>query len=79
VDDERCHELVVEEDLLLESVEHELGEVVDVGSLQDVVRSIWLELSFLEVSARTNKVRRDSYTARTDVKSDGAVVDCVPR
>ncbi len=54
MDDERCHELVIEEDLLLESVEHELGEVVDVGSLQDVARSIRLELSFLEVRSRTN-------------------------
>ena len=79
MDDERCHELVVREDLLLDSVEHELGEVVDVRSLQDVVRSIWLELSFLEVSAGTNEVRRDSHTARTDVESDGAVVECVPR
>jgi hypothetical protein len=44
-----------------------------------VVRSVWLELSFLEVSAGTNEVRHDSYTARTDVESDGAVVDGVPR
>ena len=79
MDYERCHEFVVRHDLLLESVEHELGEVVDVGSLQDVARSIWLELSFLEVSAGTNEVRRDSHTARTDVESDGAVVECVPR
>ena len=79
MDDERCHELVIGEDLLLDSVEHELGEVIDVGSLQDVARSIWFELSFLEVSAGTNEVRHDSYTARTDVESDGAVVDGVPR
>ena len=79
MDDERCHELVIEEDLLLESVEHELGEVVDVRSLQDVVRSIRLELSFLEVSAGTNEMRHGSYTARTDVESDGAVGEGVPR
>ena len=79
MNDERCHQLVVGENLLLDSVEHELGEVVDVGSLQDVVRSIRLELSFLEVSAGTNEMRHDSYTARTDVESDGAVVDGVPR
>jgi len=57
VDDERCHELVIEEDLLLESVEHELGEVVDVRSLQDVGRSIRLELSFLEVHSRANEMQ----------------------
>ena len=51
---ERCYELVVRQDVLLKRVEHELGEVVDVGSLQDVARSIWLELSFLEVRSRTN-------------------------
>ena len=54
MDYERCHEFVVRHDLLLESVEHELGEVVGVGSLQDVARSLRLELSFLEVRSRTN-------------------------
>ena len=55
--DERCHELVVGHDLLLESVEHKLGEVVGVRSLQDVERSIRLELSFLEVHSRTNEMQ----------------------
>ena len=57
MDNERCHELVVGEDLLLDSVEHELGEVVDVGSLQDVARGVRLELPFLEVGAGSNEVR----------------------
>ena len=78
MDDERCYELVVAEDLLLDSVEHELGEVVDVGSLQDVARSIWLELSFLEVGTGANEVQYDFHTAGADVESDGAVVECVP-
>ena len=54
MNDERCHEFVIRYDLLLESVEHELGEVVDVGSLQDVAWSIRLELSFFEVRSRSN-------------------------
>ena len=57
MNDERCYELVVGEDLLLHSVEDELREVVDVGSLEDVTRSIRLELSLLEVRARTDEVR----------------------
>ena len=57
MDYERCHEFVIRHDLLLESVEHELGEVIDVGSLQDVARSIRLELSFLEVHSRANEMQ----------------------
>ena len=59
---ERCHEFVVRHDLLLESVEHELRGVVGVGSLQDVARSIRLELSFLEVHSRTNEMQLSSRT-----------------
>ena len=54
---ERCHELVVREDVLLKRVEHELRQVVDVGSLQDVARGVRLELPFLEVGAGSNEVR----------------------
>ena len=54
---ERCHEFVIGHDLLLEGVEDELGEVVGVGSLQDVARSIRLELFFLEVHSRANEMQ----------------------
>lgn len=54
---ERCHEFVVGHDLFLEGVEHELSEVVGVGSLQDLARSIRLELSFLEVHSRANEMQ----------------------
>ena len=57
MDYERCHEFVVGHDLLLEGVEHELSQVVSVGSLQDVDRSIRLELSFLEVHSRANEMQ----------------------
>ena len=54
---ERCYELVVCQDVFLKRVEHELREVVDVGSLQDVARGVRLELPFLEVGAGSNEVR----------------------
>ena len=65
MDDERCHELVVAEDLLLDSVEHELGEVVhlcgvdiNVRRLENVLRGLGLELSSsLEVTPRASEVR----------------------
>ena len=38
-------------------IDHELGEVVGVGSLQDVDRSFRLELSFLEVYSRANEMQ----------------------